>query len=260
MKKDRPAITILIHRDGHVGSRTLRIPVWLVRTGLIGAGIVSVLVLLGAALYAPILGVAAEVPGLKSQIAALRSENAQIRRLVETVDSLEVQYAKVRGMLGADVGDVNGDSSSTLRAPAIIVAHQAGYGDSAATVPVRWPLYEAGYITRGQLGAGDDATHAGLDIAVPVGTPVRASGIGVVSEAAQDREYGLYVLLKHEQGYETRYAHLSRIIATVGKSVQTGEVIGLSGNSGRSSAPHLHFEIRRKGQSIDPLTLIKEGR
>lgn len=260
MTRDRPAITVLIHRDGRVGSRSYRIPIWLVRTGLISAGVLCLMVLLGAALYAPILGVAAEVPGLKSEISALRSENAQIRRLVQTVDSLEAQYAKVRGMLGADVTDESSDSSSALRAPAIIVALQSGRTDSASAIPVRWPLYEAGYITRGQLGAGDDATHAGLDIAVPVGTPVRASGSGTVVEAAQDREYGLYVLLRHDEGYETRYAHLSRIISAAGKKVLAGEVIGLSGNSGRSSAPHLHFEIRRKGQSIDPLTLIKEGR
>ncbi|MEO8199339.1 MAG: M23 family metallopeptidase [Gemmatimonadota bacterium] len=258
--KERPAITILIHRDGHVGSRSYRIPLWLVRTGLTLAGLLTLAVILGAVLYVPILGVVAQVHGLKSENATLRSENIQVRRLVETVDSLESQYAKVRGMLGADVTDENGDSSSILRAPAIVVEVQTIHSDSTAAIPVRWPLYQTGYITRGQLGAGDDATHAGLDIAVPVGTPVRASGSGSVAEAAQDREYGLYVLIKHEEGYETRYAHLSRIIATVGKDVRAGEVIGLSGNSGRSSAPHLHFEIRRKGQSIDPLTLIKEGR
>jgi murein DD-endopeptidase MepM/ murein hydrolase activator NlpD len=56
------------------------------------------------------------------------------------------------------------------------------------------------------------------------------------------------------------YGHLSRILVTAGETVAAGEVIGLSGNSGRSTAPHLHFEIRRRGASLDPLTLVKEGR
>ena len=67
------------------------------------------------------------------------------------------------------------------------------------------------------------------------------------------------MLLEHPQGYESMYGHLSRVIVAPGDSVRAGQVIGLSGNSGRSTAPHLHFEIRRGGQSIDPLTLVREG-
>jgi murein DD-endopeptidase MepM/ murein hydrolase activator NlpD len=260
MKPARPAITILIHRDGAVQSRTIRIPLWAAKAGLIVSGIGLVAIVAGAALYLPILGVAAQVPGLKSQITGLRAENAQIRRLVTEVDSLESQYAKVRGMLGADIQDSGSNDSPIPQAPPIMVTASSAPESGGGSVPNRWPLDEPGYITRGQLGAGDDATHSGLDIAIPVGSPVRAAGQGTVTEAATDVEYGMYVLLKHEQGYESRYAHLSRIIARAGQNVPAGEVIGLSGNSGRSSAPHLHFEIRRKGQSLDPLTLVKEGR
>jgi murein DD-endopeptidase MepM/ murein hydrolase activator NlpD len=261
MRKDPPAVTILIHRDGDVDSLNFRVPLWIVRSGLVAAGILSLAIVVGAILYVPMLGVAAQVPGLKSEISTLRRENAQISRLVSTVDSLESQYSKVRGMLGADVGDTAEIAAPAVVAPPIIVLSRKDvWFSSDSTIPGRWPLDEPGYITRGQLGAGDDAGHSGLDIAIPEGSTVRASGEGTVSEAAQDHEYGLYVLVKHAEGYESRYAHLSRIIVNVGKMVQSGEVIGLSGNSGRSSAPHLHFEIRRKGQSIDPLTLVKEGR
>jgi murein DD-endopeptidase MepM/ murein hydrolase activator NlpD len=259
MKPARPAITILIHRDGEVDSRTVRIPLWLFRTGLIAAGTLVALILLGAVLYLPIVGLAARVPGLRSEIRSLQAENAQIRRLVATIDSLESQYDKVRGMLGADLGNRLPAHSSIPQAPPILIGAPAP-SLPAPSVPGRWPLDLPGYITRGQLGAGDNATHAGLDIAVPEGMLVRAAGSGSVAQAERDPEYGLFVLLRHEEGYETRYAHLSRLLVSAGHAVQAGEVIGLSGNSGRSSAPHLHFEIRQRGQSIDPRTLLKEGR
>ena len=261
MKPARPAITILIHRDGDVDSRSIRIPLWVFHTGIGVAVGILVLIVLGAVLYLPVVGVAARVPGLRSEIAALRAENAQIRYLVETVDSLESQYSKVRGMLGADMGTQSPSALSVPQAPTIVV--EGIRPDSLAQggrILTRWPLMELGYVTRGQLGAGDNAAHAGIDVAVPIGTPVRAAGTGSVVEAARDQEYGLFVLLRHNDGLETRYAHLSRIVVSAGKTIVAGEVLGLSGNSGRSSAPHLHFEVTQRGQSIDPRTLLQEGR
>ena len=107
--------------------------------------------------------------------------------------------------------------------------------------------------------AGRDEAHPGLDIAIPVGTQVRASGGATVNQLGDDPEYGLYVLLDHPEGYQTMYGHLSRTIVTGGQNVEAGEVIGLSGNSGRSTAPHLHFEIRQGGASLDPRTMVKQG-
>jgi murein DD-endopeptidase MepM/ murein hydrolase activator NlpD len=122
-------------------------------------------------------------------------------------------------------------------------------------------LDEAGYLTRGQVKAGGrDEAHPGIDIAVSVGSLVRASGGAIVRQAGEDPEYGFFVLLDHPDDYQTMYGHLSRILVTQGVTVEPGEVIGLSGNSGRSTAPHLHFEIRQRGQSLDPLTMVKEGR
>ena len=88
---------------------------------------------------------------------------------------------------------------------------------------------------------------------------VRASGGGTVQQLGEDPEYGFFVLLDHPDEYQTMYGHLSRILVEPGASVAPGQVIGLSGNSGRSTAPHLHFEIRQKGVSLDPRTMVKEG-
>ena len=133
--------------------------------------------------------------------------------------------------------------------------------DTALTVPRRWPLDEPGYITRGQSGRVDSTedVHPGIDVAVSVGSVVRAAGGATVHQIGEDPEYGLFVLLDHSGEYQTMYGHLSRILVTTGASVATGQVIGLSGNTGRSTAPHLHFEIRQRGVSLDPRTMIKEG-
>ena len=128
------------------------------------------------------------------------------------------------------------------------------------SLPRRWPLDEPGYITRGQVGTGSrDEVHPGLDIAVTTGSLVRAAGGGTVHQLGEDPEYGFFVLLDHPDDYQTMYGHLSRIVVQPGASVAPGQVIGLSGNTGRSTAPHLHFEIRQKGVSVDPRTMIKEG-
>jgi murein DD-endopeptidase MepM/ murein hydrolase activator NlpD len=128
------------------------------------------------------------------------------------------------------------------------------------SVPRHWPLDERGIVTRGTVGDSADAEqHTGLDIAVAAGTPIRASGGGVVVQAGEDPEYGLNVLLSHPDGYESMYGHASRLLVNTGDTVPAGQVVALSGSTGRSTAPHLHFEIRHDGRSIDPRTLVQEG-
>jgi murein DD-endopeptidase MepM/ murein hydrolase activator NlpD len=87
---------------------------------------------------------------------------------------------------------------------------------------------------------------------------VRAAGGGTVLQAGDQAEYGRFVLLEHPGGYQTMYGHLSRITVAMGQPVDARQVIGLSGNTGRSSAPHLHFEIRRGGELVNPGDMIKE--
>ncbi len=91
-----------------------------------------------------------------------------------------------------------------------------------------------------------------------MGTPIRASGSGTVVGAGEDPEYGLFVRVAHAEGYATMYGHASRLLVSQGDSVRVGEVVALSGSTGRSTAPHLHFEILRGGRSVDPRTLLKE--
>ncbi len=266
MSDAAPHVTIVVHTDGAIASRTYRVPRWAVRAALGGAVGLGVVILLGMALYLPIAAAAARVPGLVREVDRLENDNHKIGELVAALDSAERRYDRIRAMLGADIVPDPVQLTATLPVAPPLRARPIGtvstYEQGLST-PTHWPLEEAGYVTRGQAAespapnTGGEA-HPGVDIAVPIGTAVRASGGGTVLQSGVDAEYGIFVLLEHPGGLQSMYGHLSRSTVASGQAVDAGEVIGLSGNTGRSSAPHLHFEIRRDGKPIDPRTLVKE--
>jgi murein DD-endopeptidase MepM/ murein hydrolase activator NlpD len=106
------------------------------------------------------------------------------------------------------------------------------------------------------MGGGSARLHAGIDIAVPTGTPIRAAQGGMVVFAGYHGAYGKAIKLDHEDGYSTLYAHNSRNLVHVGQSVKVGQVIGRSGNTGRSTGPHVHFEVHKDGWPVDPLDYL----
>jgi murein DD-endopeptidase MepM/ murein hydrolase activator NlpD len=135
-----------------------------------------------------------------------------------------------------------------------------GGAQGGAALTFEWPLAASGYVTRGAGGATDyNGPHPGVDIAVPTGTEVRAAAAGSVVEVGDDPEYGTFVRLAHVRGYQTIYGHASKILVAQGDRVAAGQPIALSGNTGRSTAPHLHFEITQGGKPLDPLPLIRKG-
>lgn len=107
---------------------------------------------------------------------------------------------------------------------------------------------------------GRPAFHAGIDFRTPTGTPIHAAGAGVVVSAGRNGGYGNMVEIDHGNGITTRYAHLSRVLVDDGDKVKAGAVIGKAGSTGRSTGPHLHYEIRRNGNAVNPLRFIKAAR
>src|SRR5918992_2712220 len=119
-KKRSRSVTMVIQRDGTTRTRTIRIPIWTLRLGLWGAGVVGVLLLLITALYGPLVAAAARVPGMERELARLRAENTRVRELSAALDSAESRYAQVRQMMGGEiVRDPVTKSSSLPIAPAI---------------------------------------------------------------------------------------------------------------------------------------------
>ena len=99
--------------------------------------------------------------------------------------------------------------------------------------------------------------HKGIDIACSIGTEVRAARSGRVIFTGWKEGYGNLVIVEHEFGYQSYYGHLSRFRVRVGDEITTSQVLALSGNTGRSTGPHLHFEIRKNGKSLNPSTFIR---
>jgi murein DD-endopeptidase MepM/ murein hydrolase activator NlpD len=117
----------------------------------------------------------------------------------------------------------------------------------------------SGFGVRTDPMLGIPALHPGIDFRSPVGKKVPATAAGVVTHAGWDGGYGKMVEIDHGNGYATRYGHLSEVDVKVGEKVKLGQIIGKSGSTGRSTGPHLHYEIRHDGRPINPVAFLKAG-
>lgn len=129
--------------------------------------------------------------------------------------------------------------------------------------PNLWPIHgtlTSGFGLRSDPFTGRPEFHEGLDISAPVGTPIEAAASGVVVTARRDGDYGNLVEIDHGHGITTRYGHTSRILVKVGQKVHKGQEIALVGDTGRSTGPHLHFEVRREGHPVNPLAYLSSSR
>lgn len=128
-----------------------------------------------------------------------------------------------------------------------------------ASTPTIWPV--KGWITssfgqRISPFTGMLQMHEGLDIAARIGTPVKASADGVVIYSGWKSDFGKLVTVDHGYGYRTRYGHLSKIYVKNGQRVKRGETLGAVGNTGRSTGPHLHYEVKVRGLPVNPKTYL----
>jgi murein DD-endopeptidase MepM/ murein hydrolase activator NlpD len=146
--------------------------------------------------------------------------------------------------------------AACLVAAAILLVNSPAGAGSYFTAPVRgWVVSGFGWRVH-PLGGGGIRHHWGIDIAAPTGTPVVASAPGTVLYTGWHGCYGLVVYIQHAGGWQTLYAHLSRIAVSVGAAVPRAHPVGAVGNTGCSTAPHLHFEIRYRGVPVDPLPYL----
>ena len=122
-----------------------------------------------------------------------------------------------------------------------------------------WPVngeLTSGYGYRRDPFTRKRAFHNGVDLAVPSGTPVYAAAKGKVKKVGRNKISGKYIIISHVQEYESLYCHLSDVLLKEGERVSNETLIGYSGNTGRSTGPHLHFEIRENGKSVNPFSII----
>lgn len=142
-------------------------------------------------------------------------------------------------------------------------AYSSPLRESGVSVPSRMPLEGAALTSsfgmRTHPVLGGRRQHQGIDLAAPTGTPVYATADGVVSRADWFSSYGLFISVEHGASMQTRFGHLSRLAVTAGDSVKKGDLIGYVGSTGRSTGPHLHYEVRVDGLAVNPIPYMVES-
>jgi murein DD-endopeptidase MepM/ murein hydrolase activator NlpD len=202
------------------------------------------------------------VRAARNEIAAKRAELARTRSELESLEGDlatareqdEQALAQVQDhqhQLEGDIGDLEGQIQAQLQAaqtsePALPAGPIQGASASGFIWPVSGPVVSGYGMRWGQL-------HAGVDIAVPAGTPIRAAASGTVVLAAVTGGYGNYTCIDHGGGVSTCYAHQSSYAVSSGQSVDQGQVIGSVGCTGHCFGDHLHFEVRVNGSPVDPM-------
>ncbi len=185
---------------------------------------------------------------LEKRNRAMEQEFAKLSQLRQRVEELEASERKMAAMLGVEQAPPPIDWSSG-RADTVARADSARWG--AHPRPTLNPV--PGAIVSRTAGAG----HTGVDLAAQNGTPVLAAGDGIIIGRGTDSVFGRFVLVSHLEGYDSYYGHLAEWRAAAGDTVRQGQVIGQVGSTGRSSAPHLHFEVRRDQQPLDPRDFVR---
>ena len=255
---DRRDVTIMVvPEDGSV-SRSYRLTYRRLCL-LIIAGIVAGITFVGmAGSWWYLAARASQVSDLEVHLEAMGHEQVRLEAVAADLALAEAQYARLRSLLVPSLPvDDGGIWLPSAGGSASDSESEGAGGVGMATIPSVWPLTEKGVVTQ-RLLRGVDGGHPGVDIAVQADSYIRAAGGGRVVEVGTDEIYGLFVVIDHEEGYSTVYAHASAQMVQQGQQVRAREVIALSGSSGQSTAPHLHFEILLNGSAIDPLTMVEQ--
>ena len=192
---------------------------------------------------------------LETQLATLESERERMNQLATRLNELEKEFGSLQAAVTAGRPAESAPVNVVLRGGVEVRSPT-----SAEAATLAWPLTQRGFITRhfGSRPADSREGHLGLDIAVPTGSYVRAIQAGRVEEAGEDPIYGKFLRIAHADGLTSLYGHNAWLFAEAGDAVERLEVIALTGNTGRSSAPHLHLELARNGALLDPLSLVAD--
>lgn len=232
---------------------------------------------------APTPAKASDLAAVRDRLSAMRTESAQAldalsASVEKSTDTLVAGLEKLgidplpddqKNGMGGPFEPISDDSSSDIvaRANAVYDDFQRFQKarEALMNAPVHAPL-EGRLRVSSPFGPRlDPFTHAqgfhsGMDFPEPLGTPVYSAGAGTVTYAGWMRGYGNLIEIRHEDGLRTRYGHLSAILVAKGETVTTGTEIGKIGTTGRSTGPHLHFEVRRDGKPTNPQAYLTAGK
>jgi len=213
----------------------------------------------------------AEVDGMQLALAE-RAQDATVERYRETARVLRrlgVNPARIHrasGGVGGPFEAADADNADPRFRELFVSWRRLEQLEQAViAIPSAQPLrsaanFTSGFGVRSDPFRGRAAMHGGVDLAGPTGTPVYATADGIVARSEWNSGgYGNLVEINHGQGIETRYGHLSRLIARPGQRVRRGDLIGLMGSTGRSTGSHLHYEVRIDGRAVNPVPFMQSS-
>ena len=295
MPARREVNLLVVHGDGRRIAR-LTLPRWLILTvlGLFLAVLASVTVIYED--YLRLRSQRASLNELTARVAeqqgVIDASQSKMREIRAEIDGWRDLHAKIWEPFGPENGSakrVTGIGGGTGPARAAETPDRAAIGDELerltgivkeegdnlraldrflgratrllAALPSRWPVrgqVNSGYGSRTSPWSANSEFHSGLDIGAPIGALVKSPAPGTVVFAGTHPEYGQTLIIDHGNETKSLYGHLSRLSVAVNQKVQRGDVIAMTGNTGRSSGPHLHYEIQVKGQSVNPTSYLWE--
>lgn len=184
------------------------------------------------------------VGGAEDALAAVQSESVSSDEILAELAQLSV---------------VMDERSRALRAlETVLLSRELSDEVVPAGKPINKGWISSYFGRRPDPFTGKKAWHKGIDFASPEGSDVLAVGSGVVEDVVSKKGYGHQVVINHGNGYESRYAHNKEVLVEVGQTVHRGDVIAKVGSTGRSTGPHVHFEIIKDGKSVNPLKFVKK--
>ena len=209
-----------------------------------------------------------EVDGMQ-QALAVRARDATVQRYRETAQVLRrlgvnpARFHRAGGGVGGPFEAADDNVDPRFRELFVSWTRLEQLEQGVTAIPSARPInvavnFTSGFGVRSDPFRGRAAMHGGVDLAGPVGTPVYATADGIVAKSEWNSGgYGNLVEINHGQGIETRYGHLSRLIARAGQRVRRGDLIGLMGSTGRSTGSHLHYEVRIDGRAVNPIPFMQ---
>ena len=260
-------ITIMMVPHSRTKTLSLRVPfvgialcvlMFLVGTAYIGA--VSVRTVEYYNMREQLSYVSTQFVELKTTMYSLKLAENEFRKLFALKSKTEVlENADFSDKGSLDMEVLKKQISESMESVMDIKKYIAEQKDLYLATPVGFPApgrISSSYGYREHPKYGDEKFHSGLDISVPLQTPVKATADGIVSFAGWTPGGGYTVVVEHGHGYSTAYAHNKKTVAKIGQRVKRGDVISLSGSTGISTGPHIHYEVWKDGRHVNPNTFL----
>jgi murein DD-endopeptidase MepM/ murein hydrolase activator NlpD len=256
-------LSLIIVPHDNSKMRNYRVSYGLLGTFLALAVLGVATLLLFVTTYGQLLVKSYEATELSKENDALRARNAQVDSLHTELVRMQTLGIQIKKMLGIGLSMEDSLLVASLEpivnSPAIsedaelVEAARTEQQELLRAIPSLWPL--KGYVTKEFYTTGGEKSehyHPGMDIAAKRNTPIKTSAEGIVVTSGWDDTYGYVVLVDHGFGLTTLYGHNARNLTKVGDRVARGQTIGFVGSTGKSTAPHLHFEVKKNGVPVNP--------